>query len=80
MSNGDKIQLTIYQVDSKIHYKKKMQPAQSINERKKSVVCVKFAVWHFAKLHVLMNTTQKKITVHIYKNLILFQANILTFC
>jgi len=37
-----------------------MQPTQSINEGKKSVVCVKFAVWHFAKLHVSMNTTRKK--------------------
>jgi hypothetical protein len=59
MTNGDKIQQTIYQEDSKIHYKK-IQPAQTINEGKKSMVCVKFAMCHFAKLHVLMNTTQKK--------------------
>ena len=37
-----------------------MQPAHSINEEKKSVVCVTFAVWNFAELHVSMNTTWKK--------------------
>jgi hypothetical protein len=79
MTKGDKIQLTIYQVDLKIHYKK-TEPAQSINEGKKSVVCVKLAVWHFAKLHVAMNTTQKKNYCTGIQNLILFQANILTFC
>jgi len=36
-------------------------------QKRNQIVCVQLAVWHFAKLHVLVNITHKKITEQIRK-------------
>jgi len=34
-------------------------------QKRNQMLYVRLAVWHFAKLHVLVNVTHKKITEHV---------------
>jgi hypothetical protein len=52
---------------------------QHINEERKPVLCVRLPVWHFAKLHVLINVPQRKITDQVRKMQYDTQTQILIF-
>ena len=46
------------------------QFAQNINKEDKPVLCAQILVWYFAKFWVLANTTQRKITKQVQKNVV----------
>jgi hypothetical protein len=61
----------VHQVKKRnVQHRESVEFVQHVNEEKKPVLHVWLVVWHFAKLHVPANITQRRITEQVHKNLI----------